>query len=176
MQAAGQTPAKMMVRRIEISNAEAKKEAKRKRTENKDDGKASRQYEYVNISLVAESLVKYLRSVCRVIDKCKGHELRLFSYCVALLGSDFTTGIPKVGCVTFFKNLNLVFGPLQQAYDPTTQHFNVKAVANNVIAPLLAIVHKKHAGNAYAKNITSLLRLARMLATRFHRSQILRAL
>ena len=51
----------------------------------------------------------------------------------------------------------MIWTPLQQAYDPTTQQFNVKAVANNVIAPLLASVHKKHSGNASSKNITNLL-------------------
>jgi hypothetical protein len=93
MLAAGQVPAKIMVRRIEISNAEAKKEAKRKRTENNDDGKASRQYEYVDISTVGQALVKHLRGQYTVLDKCRGHEMTLFAYCTALLGSDFSTGV-----------------------------------------------------------------------------------
>jgi hypothetical protein len=67
------------------------------------------------------------------------------------------TGIPRVGPNTLFKHMKLIWNPLQDAYDPATQHFNVRAVADNVIAPLLAIVHKKHAGAASSKNITKLL-------------------
>ena len=67
------------------------------------------------------------------------------------------TGIPRVGPSTLFKHMKLIWGPLQDAYDPATQHFNVRKVADLVIAPLLAIVHKKHAGAASSKNITKLL-------------------
>jgi hypothetical protein len=74
---------------------------------------------------------------------------------------DPLSGIPKVGCVTFFKNLKLVWLPLQNAYDPVTQQFNVRAVADLVVAPLLAIVNKKHAGAASGKNLTKLLETIR---------------
>jgi hypothetical protein len=57
--------------------------------------------------------------------------------------------------------MHLVWIPLQHAYDPTTQQFNIKAVANNVIAPLLAIVNKKHTGAASDKNLTKLLETIR---------------
>jgi hypothetical protein len=163
MKAAGRVPSKMLVRRIEITSSEDKK---RKRTEKKDgEEKASRQYEYVDIAALAPSLVRHLRSTYSVTEKCKGHELFLYAYCVALLGSDFTAGIPKVGCVTFFKNLKLVWGPLQHAYDPATQQFNVRMVADLVVAPMLAIVNKKHAGAASGKNLTKLLETIKMSPT-----------
>jgi hypothetical protein len=157
MKAAGRVPAKMLVRRIELTSASEKK---RKRDQKEE--KTARQYEYVAINTVAESLVRHLRSTYGVKAGCKGHEIRLYAYCVALLSSDFTAGIPKVGCVTFFKNMKLIWGPLQDAYDPVTQHFNVRKVADQVVAPLLAIVNKKHAGAASGKSITKLLQTIKL--------------
>jgi hypothetical protein len=85
----------MLVRRIELTNAEQKKAAaaKRKRAENGEEEKAPRQYEYVDISVLGEALVRHLRSSFIVTEKCRGHEITLFAYCTALLGSDFSAGI-----------------------------------------------------------------------------------
>ena len=159
MKSVGRVPSKMLVRRIELTTSEQKKEQKRKRTENtgNTEDKASRQYEYVAINTVAESLVRHLRSTYGVKQKCIGAEIRLFAYSTAVLSSDFTAGIPKVGCLTWFKHMKLIWGPLQDAYDPVTQHFDIASVANLVVAPMIAIVNKKHAGNTSSKNLTKLL-------------------
>ena len=151
---ARQSPPRIMIRRIEINTTAEKK---RKKMESKSDAKARRQYEFVDINQVHDSLVKFFTKTYGVSEKCKGHVIRIYLFIVALLGSDFSLGIPRVGPSTLWKNLDVIWAPLQQAYDPTTQQFNVKAVANNVIAPLLASVHKKHSGNASSKNITNLL-------------------
>ena len=151
--AAGKPAPKIIVRRIELTSADQKK---RKREENKGE-RPRREYEFVDCLKLYESIVRHLRSTYGVKDACKGAEGYLWNMVISLCGCDFTTGIPRVGPTTLWKHMRVIWGPLQDAYDPSTKQFNVRKVADNVVAPLLAIVHKKHAGNASSKNITKLL-------------------
>jgi hypothetical protein len=98
----------------------------------------------------------------QVAAHCRGHEVRLFAFVTAILGSDFSTGIPRCGVTTLFKHMAVIWGPLQKAYDPVTMEFNVRLVADTVIGPLLAIVHKRHAAGSNGKDLKKLLATIRM--------------
>ncbi len=78
-----------MIRRIEINTTAEKK---RKKMESKSDAKARRQYEFVDVNQVHDSLVKFFTKTYGVSEKCKGHVIRIYLFIVALLGSDFSTG------------------------------------------------------------------------------------
>jgi hypothetical protein len=147
--AANETPPKVLIRRIEIKSAGEKRP--------RSEGPTRRQYEFVDGNMVVDALVHHLRSNYVTLKQCKGHEIRLFCYLVALIGCDFTSGIPRVGPTTLWKHLEVIWVPLQNAYAPDKGEFNVRKVADTVIAPLLKLVHKKHAGYASGQNLTGLL-------------------
>jgi hypothetical protein len=87
--AAGQPEPKILVRRIELKSAEEKK---RKRAEKTDDSKPRREYEFVNCNAVVDSIILHIKKTYGVREKCKGHIIRIFSFVVALLGCDFSSG------------------------------------------------------------------------------------
>jgi hypothetical protein len=149
----GKEPSKILVRRIEIKSVAQK----RLRGGVPADGPPRRQYEFVNVNMMVDALTQHLRNSHGVTNECRGHEVRLFCYLVALVGCDFTAGIPRVGPTTVWKHLGKIWGPLQTAYDPTTGEFDVRKVCNSVIAPLLHTVHRKHAAGVSEKDITRLL-------------------
>jgi hypothetical protein len=65
--------------------------------------------------------------------------------------------MPKVGPTTVWKNLGKIWGPLQDAYNPVLNEFNVRKVADKVVSPLLHGVYKRHASSVSGQDITRLL-------------------
>jgi hypothetical protein len=150
--AANETPPRIMVRRIEIKTAGQK----RMRGGVAIEESTRRQYEIVDINAVVDALIREIRN--KVANPKTGLEIPIFSYLVALTGCDFCAGIPRVGPNTVWKNLRKIWGPLQDAYDTTLGEFNVRKVADKVVAPLLHGVYKKHATSVSGQDITRLLR------------------
>ena len=151
----GLAPPEILVRRIEIKTVAQK----RARTGAPIDGPTRRQYEIVYANKIVQDLVQYLRSTYGVTEKCRGHEMRLFCFLTSLVGCDFTAGMPRVGPATVWRLLGSIWGPLQNAYDPVLGEFDIKLVADTVVAPLLHSVHKKHASSVSGKDITRLLKV-----------------
>jgi len=155
--AANETPPRILVRRIEIKPAAAKR---------KRDGDATdkrRQYEIVDVNAVVTALIREIHN--KVPKAKKGLEIPIFTYLVALTGCDFCAGIPRVGPNTVWKSLGKIWGPLQDAYDPILEEFNVRKVADKVVAPLLHGVYKKHASTVSGLDITRLLNAIKMSKT-----------
>ena len=155
--AANETPPRILVRRIEIKPAAAKR---------KRDGDATdkrRQYEIVDVNAVVTALTREIHN--KVPKAKKGLEIPIFTYLVALTGCDFCAGIPRVGPNTVWKSLGKIWGPLQDAYDPILEEFNVRKVADKVVAPLLHGVYKKHATTVSGHDITRLLNALKMSET-----------
>jgi hypothetical protein len=155
--AANETPPRILVRRIEIKTASEKR---------KRDGDATdkrRQYEIVDVNAVVTALIREIHN--KVPKAKKGLEIPIFTYLVALTGCDFCAGIPRVGPNTVWKSLGKIWGPLQDAYDPILKEFNVRKVADKVVAPLLHGVYKKHATTVSGHDITRLLNALKMSET-----------
>jgi hypothetical protein len=146
--AADETPPRILIRRIEIKTAGEKRMR---------DGAVDtrRQYEIVDVNAVVTALTREIRNKVPIAKR--GLEIPIFTYLVALTGCDFVAGIPKVGPTTVWKNLGKIWGPLQDAYNPVLNEFNVRKVADKVVSPLLHGVYKRHASSVSGQDITRLL-------------------
>jgi hypothetical protein len=104
----------------------------------------TRQYEFVHINLLVESLQRWVASHCMLGKDFIGHEIRLISFLVALVGCDFTNGLPRVGPKTVWQKLPIIWKPLQKAFNHDKNEFCVADVGNGVLTTLLCAINRKH--------------------------------
>jgi hypothetical protein len=116
----------------------------------------TRQYEFVHINLLVESLQRHVASHCRLGKEFIGYEIRLISFLVALVGCDFTDGLPRVGPKTVWQKLPNIWKPLQNAFDFEKNEFSVADVGNKVLTKLMQAVNRK-SSNALTDNLQTLL-------------------
>jgi hypothetical protein len=138
MQLGGKVP-EVMVRRIAMQPTAKKRSA---------TGDAlpprTRQYEFVHVNLLVESLQKHVAKHCKLSKDFIGYEIRLICFLVALVGCDFTNGLPRVGPKTVWQRLPDIWKPLQKAFLFEKNEFSVTAVADGVLTKLLHAINRKH--------------------------------
>jgi hypothetical protein len=104
----------------------------------------SRQYEFVHVNLLVESLQRHVARQCMLRKEFIGYEIRMISFLVALVGCDFTSGLPRVGPKTVWQRLPAIWPPLQKAFRFEQNEFCVTDVADGVLTKLLHAINRKH--------------------------------
>jgi hypothetical protein len=104
----------------------------------------TRQYEFVHINLLVESLQRYVASHCMLAREFIGCEIRFISFLVAIVGCDFTNGLPRVGPKTVWQKLPAIWKVLQKSFICEKNEFCVEDVGNGVLTSLLYSINRRH--------------------------------
>jgi hypothetical protein len=82
-------------------------------TKDEDVIKKGRQYEYCDCNIIFKGMQKTFGKATP--DELKPYTIRIVSYCVALVGSDFTRGVPWFNGTAAFKNMDVIWSGLCKA-------------------------------------------------------------
>jgi hypothetical protein len=129
--------------------------------------RTARVYEYVDCNLVLEGI----RSTLGVLtpDVLKPYTARILSLLIALVGSDFTSGIPYLSGSTAFKNIKLLWPGLCGAVTVDAVNgvltLNARKVAENVVGTLWKTVQFKKLCNTPQMKNASFEKLHEELST-----------
>lgn len=101
------------------------------------EGKQRRQYEYLHVSELAEMLTTRLNAIYS-----HPSPLQLLSILIALTGTDFTKGLPRIGPSKFWDRLPAIWKDLSRSFED--EHLNYDMVADKVVAWVYANCYKNH--------------------------------
>jgi hypothetical protein len=138
----GVCPPRVAVYRLEIKLDKPEKAgAKRERPK--------RTWEYMSVTGVYEALkTAVLQSVGRThLPLHSGHEIRMLISLIALTGTDFSRGLPRMSGRGLFESLSRVWMTLAMVYDPSADQLRVGECVDRLVALLYHLKFPKHASD-----------------------------